>query len=95
MLAVSRDHVTTPAGRRRADDLAAALPKRAWQQVSYADGAKGRRFYDWALVATSRPEISLLVARPSELAFYLCHTVSGDGRAPLTGGRRPSRADSG
>ena len=43
-----------------------------------ADGARGERRYDWALVASIRPEISLLirrsVSRPSELAFYLCHT---------------------
>jgi DDE superfamily endonuclease len=42
-----------------------------------ATPAGGRR-YDWALVASVRPEISLLirrnVSRPSELAFYLCHT---------------------
>jgi SRSO17 transposase len=79
VLAVARDHViTTPAGRRRADTLAGRLPKRAWQRLSCGDGAKGRRYYDWALVATSRPEISMLIrrniSRPSELAFYLCHT---------------------
>jgi SRSO17 transposase len=78
VLAVSRDHlITTGAGRRRADHLTGKLPKRAWQRLSCGNGAKGRRWYDWALVATSRPEISLLVrrstARPSELAFYLCH----------------------
>ena len=59
-------------------DLAPVLPKAAWQWVSCGDGAKGRRFCDWALIATSRPEISLLIrrsiARRSELAFYLCHT---------------------
>lgn len=55
VLAVSRDHViTTPAGRRRADTLAASLPKGAWHRVSCGDGAKGRRWYDWALIATSR-----------------------------------------
>ena len=79
VLAVSCDHVvTTPAGRRRAGALAAALPKGAWPRLSCGNGAKGRRWYDWALVATSRAEISLLIrrstARPSELAFYLCHT---------------------
>jgi SRSO17 transposase len=78
-LAVSRDHViTTPAGRRRADALAGKLPKGAWQRVSCGDGAKGRRWYDWALIATSRPQVTLLIrrsaARPSDLAFYLCHT---------------------
>ena len=61
-------------------NLAAVLPKAAWQWVSFGfgDGAKGRHFCDWALIATSRPEISLLIrrsiARRSELAFYLCHT---------------------
>ena len=79
VLAVARDHViTTPAGRRRANALAVTLPKGAWQRISCGDGAKGRRWYDWALIATSRPEISLLIrrhtSRPSELAFYLCHT---------------------
>ncbi len=79
MLEVSRDHVVaTSAGRRRVDALAAELPETAWQRLNCGNGAKGRRWYDWALVATDRPEISLLirrsVARPSELAFYLCHT---------------------
>jgi hypothetical protein len=100
VLAVARDHViTTPAGRRRADGLAVTLPKGAWQRISCGNGAKGRRWYDWALVATSRPEISLLIrrstVRPSELAFYRCHTPQP---VPLAGRtRRPSaaRADSG
>jgi SRSO17 transposase len=79
VLAVSRAHViTAPAGRQRADALAGRLPRGAWQRLSCGDGAKGTRRYDWALIATSRPEISLLirrsVSRPSELAFYLCHT---------------------
>jgi SRSO17 transposase len=79
VMAVARAHVlATAAGGHRADALAARLPKRAWQRVSCGDGAKGERRYDWALVASSRPEISLLirrsVSRPSELAFYLCHT---------------------
>lgn len=78
VLAVSRDHViTTAAGRRRADEMAAALPKTAWQRLSCGNGAKGRRCYAWAIIATTRPGVSLLVrrsiARPSELAFYLCH----------------------
>jgi SRSO17 transposase len=79
VLAVSCDHViTTGAGRRRADVLARTLPKAAWQRLSCGDGAKGTRRYDWALVATSRSQICLLIRRsisqPSELAFYLCHT---------------------
>lgn len=78
VLAVSRAHVlATPAGRRRADVLAAGLPDRAWQRLSCGNGAKGRRWYDWALIAADRPETAMLIRRsPStgELAFYLCHT---------------------
>ena len=86
VLAVARAHVlATPAGGRRADALAAKLPRRAWQRMSCGDGAKGRRRCDWALVASVRTEISLLirrnVSRPSELAFCLCHTP---GPAPLS-----------
>jgi SRSO17 transposase len=78
VLAVACAHIlATPAGGRRADALAAKLLKRAWQRMSCGDGAKGERRYDWALVASVRPEVSLLirrsVSRPSELAFYLCH----------------------
>jgi len=62
VLAVSRDHmVATPAGPDRADILAKAG---AWHRLSCVNGAKGRRWYDWALFATTRPEISLLVRRP-------------------------------
>jgi len=76
VLAVARDHLAaTPRAPRRADVLAAAG---AWHRISCGNSAKGRRGYDWALFATTRPEISLLVrgsvTRPSGLAFYLCHT---------------------
>jgi SRSO17 transposase len=55
VLAVARAHVlTAPAGRHRADALAAKLPSRAWQRLSCGDGAKGERRYDWAVsVATA------------------------------------------
>jgi SRSO17 transposase len=56
VLAVARDHlVATPTGPRRADILAAAG---AWHRLSCGNGAKGRRWYDWALFATTRPEVS-------------------------------------
>ena len=50
VLAVARDHrVPAGAGRTvRADELAARLPRRAWQRLSAGDGAKGHRWYDWA-----------------------------------------------
>jgi len=47
--------------------------------VSCGDGAKGERRCDCALVASVRPEVSLLIrrsgSRPSELAFCLCHAL--------------------
>ena len=37
------------AGPLRADALTAGLPQRAWQRLSAGAGAKGQRYYDWAL----------------------------------------------
>ena len=78
----------TAAGPIRADALAAALPRRAWQRLSAGPGAKGQRFYDWAwldLPAPARPEAEdsipgcwwLLIRRSrrtGELAFYRCYS---------------------
>jgi SRSO17 transposase len=72
--------ITVPAGRKRADELAALVPARGWQRLSCADGSKGPRLYDWALVATDCPRRHLLVRRSLapgekgvlELAFYRC-----------------------
>ncbi|MGH3659664.1 MAG: IS701 family transposase, partial [Micromonosporaceae bacterium] len=51
VLAVASSHrVTLGIGVRRVDQVAAALPKRAWQRASAGAGAKGQRFYSWALV---------------------------------------------
>ena len=77
-----RSPATTWSPRPRAAAARTSWPRAAegaWQRLSCGNGAKGRRWYDWALFATNRPEISLLVRRsasprPSELAFYLCHT---------------------
>ena len=56
VLAVAKNHqVLTKDGSRRADDLAARLPKRSWQRLSAGHGAKGERWYDWALISTSDP----------------------------------------
>jgi len=80
VLAISRDHqAITGVGRQRADTLAKTLPRSAWQRRSCGNGAKGHRWYDWALVATTSPAHQLLIRRsitkPDELAFYLCHTT--------------------
>ncbi|MFB9891553.1 IS701 family transposase [Planobispora takensis] len=81
VLAVARDHqIITGAGKVRADAVITKIPKNAWQRHSAGPGAKGERRYDWALIATTSPAHRLLVrrsvSRPSELAFYLCHSLA-------------------
>jgi SRSO17 transposase len=80
VLAVACDHqVAVAAGKRRADELAACLPRSAWQRYSAGPGAKGHRHYDWALIgiAGGQPGRSWLLVRRSrrtrELAFYRCY----------------------
>jgi SRSO17 transposase len=73
----------TPAGPLRADALAAALPRRAWQRLSAGPGAKGQRYYDWAWLDLPAPDRScgpgcwwLLLRRSrrtGEPAFYRCY----------------------
>jgi SRSO17 transposase len=73
----------TAAGSIRADALAAALPRRAWQRLSAGPGAKGQRFYDWAWLDLPAPDRAsgtgcwwLLIRRSrrtGELAFYRCY----------------------
>src|SRR3954465_2227214 len=77
----------TAAGPIRADALAAALPRHAWQRLSAGPGAKGQRYYDWAcleLPVPARPGADaagagcwwLLIRRSrrdGELAFYRCY----------------------
>jgi SRSO17 transposase len=72
--------ILTAAGKKRADKLAALVPGGGWQRLSCADGSKGARLYDWALVAAKSPQHHLLVRRslqPNEkgvleLAFFWC-----------------------
>jgi SRSO17 transposase len=81
VLAVSCDHrVPAGAGRTiRADDLAAHLPRQAWQRLSAGKGAKGQRYYDWAWITVRHPGPGwrwLLIRRhprTRELAFYRCY----------------------
>jgi len=84
VLAVARDHrVRTGIGVHRAIDIAVRLPTKAWQRLSAGAGAKGHRYYDWALVdltddtAETGGQIPgchwLLIrrnTRTGELAFY-------------------------
>jgi SRSO17 transposase len=72
--------IATAAGAMRADKLTALVPASAWQRLSCADGSKGPRLYDWALIATACPGRQLLARRSLtpgekgelELAFFLC-----------------------
>jgi SRSO17 transposase len=76
----------TAAGPRRADALAGLVPAAGWQQRSCGNGARGPRFYDWALIGTASPAHHLLVRRPvagGELAFFTCHAPAGTTLADL------------
>jgi SRSO17 transposase len=56
------------------------MPARAWQRISAGSGAKGPRWYDWALVEVTEPAVTdgdgrhwLLIRRrisDGEYAFY-------------------------
>jgi SRSO17 transposase len=80
MATACSDVVSLAAGRTRADEAAALVPKDGWQRLSCADGSKGPRLYDWALVGTASPGHHLLVRRSLrpgekgtlELAFFRC-----------------------
>jgi SRSO17 transposase len=79
------------AGRVTGPAVVAGLGDDAWQRLSCGDGAKGRRWYDWALVPLTSPDTPsgwarwLLVRRGvgehPELAYYL---VSAPAATPLT-----------
>jgi SRSO17 transposase len=76
--------VTTGAGSQRVDVLTASLPRRAWQRRSAGAGAKGQRWYSWALVDITDSDGDdtaghhhLLVRRndkTGELAYYRCYS---------------------
>ncbi|MFI5845729.1 IS701 family transposase, partial [Catenuloplanes sp. NPDC051500] len=82
VLAVACSHrVPTGLGIFRADQVAAGLPKHAWQRHSAGAGAKGFRYYDWAFIALPHAADHhqghhwLLIRRnrsTGELAFYRC-----------------------
>lgn len=76
VFAVSRDHpLALGRIKTRADTAFAALDAAAWQRYSCGDGAKGRRWYDWAWIPLDETEWVLArrsIRDPSELAFYRC-----------------------
>jgi SRSO17 transposase len=83
-LAVASTHrIATGIGPRPAAELARRLPARAWQRLSAGPGAKGPRWYDWALIEAADSAVPdsagphwLLIRRritDGELAFYRAH----------------------
>ncbi len=82
VLAVACSHrAPTGLGIQRADQIAAGLPKRAWQRLSAGEGAMGHRYYDWAFIILPLAADQhgghhwLLIRRnrtTGELAFYRC-----------------------
>jgi hypothetical protein len=81
--------VSTGAGKFRADALVKKVPKRAWQKLSAGHGAKGQRFYDWAVIdlAGAGPGRHQLLIRRNrstgELAYYRCHSNTPTSLATL------------
>lgn len=85
--------------QERVDQIAQAIPGKAWLRLSVADGAKGPRVYDWAASRFGVPTDGglvrwLLVRRnvddPDQKAFYLCAAPRGAGPQDLAvaaGGR--------
>jgi len=81
VLVVGCDHrITTRAGALRADKIAATLPRSAWQRLSAGNGAKGKRWYHWALIDIADPSAGhrwLLIRRnlaTGEVAYFRCYS---------------------
>lgn len=81
MATACSDVIAMAAGGMHADEAAALVPKQGWQRLSCADGSKGPRLYDWALIGTAEgPRRHLLIRRSLqpgekgqlELAFFRC-----------------------
>jgi len=80
VLAIAKNHqITTGIGSRRAIDLAVRLRPHCWNRISAGRGAKGERWYDWAVIDTTDPAAGkgghhwLLIRRnrkTGEYAFY-------------------------
>lgn len=60
----------------------ARLPTKAWARLSAGAGAKGERYYDWAMVDITETEpdtpgchrlLDRRSIRDGELAFYCCY----------------------
>lgn len=78
VFAVGCDFRLTTSGqvRMRADQALGLVEARGWNRRSCGNGAKGRRLYDWAWIATASSRHHLIVRRSistGELAYYLAY----------------------
>lgn len=89
---ITADGFAEGAGERRADELIADLPARAWRWLSVGAGAHGPREYDWARIPIRiawRPGRGhwLLARRsisdPTEIAYYVCYGPRRSGLVDL------------
>jgi SRSO17 transposase len=76
----------------RAGSLLAGIPADAWHRLSCGDGAKGPRWYDWAVLRTNSPEpdeyarwllIRRSVSDPAGVAYFACGGPPGTALAEL------------
>ncbi len=79
--------VPTQAGKFRADRLVKRLPKRVWQKLSAGRGAKGHRFYDWAV-------IDLAGSCPGHHQLLIRRNRATGANSPTTAASHPSRCRS-
>lgn len=78
------EQVATAQGKFRVDELASMVPEGAWETYSVADGSKGPRLYDFALIDTidvggpsgRRRQVMIRRSRDGEkeLAFFITHS---------------------
>jgi SRSO17 transposase len=91
VLAIPKRHlITTGIGARTAIELARRLPARAWQRMSSGPGAKGPRWYDWALIEAADPAVTeggglhwLLIRRAIADGEYAFYRACAPGPVPL------------
>jgi hypothetical protein len=90
-VAIPKRHlITTGIVARPAIELAKRLPARAWQRMSAGPGAKGPRWYDWALIDAADPAVTegggphwLLIRRSISDGEYAFYRAYAPGPVPL------------
>ena len=91
VLAIPKRHlISTGIGPRTAIELARRLPARAWQRLSAGPGAKGPRWYDWALIEAADLAVTegggphwLLIRRSISDGEYAFYRARAHARGPV------------